>query len=325
MSEVHRFVVLAAVALALVAGGCRREAPARAASPPAAAPTPVAAAPVVEPAVAPAPPAAEPCSGPGYTRGPALTSLPGLPPFTVTFDCMWPTRTRLEIALARTDAAPAGRAQIEAVLHGAWRELHARLGRAFPHTVQLCLFPAGARGWGPDALGCLKQGYEPDGEEGEEDEVEMHVSAPPDPAEVARTLARAYGRGLDAAHRPRFAVDEAHHELTVTWPYRTDPLSFAEATVPLFAIAFRFYPVSTALHGLRFVGVARGRTVVDVHIPDEATFLRMNPWPMREALAHDRVPYEPASARTPQQSDALVTAYRAALARLPAGSVTLNL
>lgn len=305
-------------------------APAARAVPPAATPATAtsAAPPTTAPAAAPAEVA--PCSGPGYAAGPALAPIRGQAPFTVTFNCLWPEKTRLEIALARTETAPLARAATASLLRAVWAQLHAKLGKRFPRTVQLCLFRSGTRGWASDPLGCMKQGYEPEAEEGEEDEVELHLAGPVDSATWVAALSKTWGRALPRAHRPRLAVDAGRRELRVTYPYPDPPpgaraaLSYADAVVPFFAVAYRFYPPATDLQALTFVGTWRGKPVVTVRVPDEQTFLRMNPWPMRERLAQAKVPYEPGAQRTPAEAATIGRAYREALARLPAGSVTID-
>ena len=335
MDRIGAAVVISTLVLAC--SGCKGSRPATAPprAPAAQAPAPPAAKAAATVATAPAAVTAAtaataevaPCSGPGYATGPALKPIHGQAPFTVTFNCLWPTKTRLEIALARTDTAPLARNATASLLRAVWAQLHARLGKRFPRTVQLCLFRAGTKGWANDPLGCMKQGYEPEAEEGEEDEVELHVAGPVDSAQWVATLSKTYGRALPRAHRPRLAFDDTRRELEVTYPYTDAPgakVSFTDALVPFFAVAYRFYPPVTDLQALTFVGTWKGKPVVRVHVADEQTFLRMDPWPMRERFAQAKVPYEPGARRTPEQAAMIGRAYRAALARLPPGSVTID-
>jgi hypothetical protein len=86
-------------------------------------------------------------------------------------------------------------------------------------------------------------------------------------------------------------VDEAKHRLTVSYPYLTrgtdrwrDGLGCAEAIAAFLDVAWTFYPATTDLKSLEFDGLWRDRLALKVELPDEAAFLAMNPWPLRERL-----------------------------------------
>src|SRR5207244_241048 len=142
-------------------------------------------------------------------------------------------------------------------------------------------------------------GEEPEEEEGEEEE-EVDNRAPLLPAEEIRRLTPLVAKGFPAKRRPRLSANLAKHELRVVFPYLArgsdrfaDHVSYAEGATAFFTVAAYFYPVTTELVALDFIGQWKGKTVLHVHVADQRTFLSMDPWPMRERLLQAGISLDP--------------------------------
>jgi hypothetical protein len=270
----------------------------------------------------------EACYGPGYGPAPAPQPAADAVPFAVRFNCLWPSRQRMEIAVSLESAGK--RPDVEKLLHVLWEQLEAGMGKAFPEIVNLCVLPAGVTAWTDKPLGCISKGYEPEGPEAGEEEEEMRIDMPEEPATWAASLTKSYAKRFLGSRKPRVTFDEARGELKVVYSYVDGAdqwaprLSLADAALPLFALAWDFYPPKTALRSLVFEGVWKGKPVVRVSIPDLQTFLAMDPWPIRERLDEAQIPFDPGARRTPAQ-DAVVGAELAqALGKLPRAGVVLD-
>jgi hypothetical protein len=274
-------------------------------------------------------PAIAPCSGPGYGPGPELRADAGAL-FITLFNCLWPSHQRMEMSVALTRRAK--RKDVEGLLHGLWKDLEARMGKDFPETAKLCVFAPGS-GISDTPLGCIRKGYEPEGEPGEE-EADLRIDMRPEPAELAEELTHAFGKRFVGSHRPRATFDQARAEITMAYPYLdggTDRWSakpsYVDVVLPFFAVAWEFYPPKSEVSALTFVGASNGKTLLRVHLRDLKAFLAMDPWAVRQRLGEGHVPYSLGALgapRTPEQSATLRREFEAALAKLPAGSVALE-
>jgi mono/diheme cytochrome c family protein len=271
-------------------------------------------------------PSSAPCSSPGYGPGPEPRAEKGLPPFVTIFNCLWPSRARMETSVSLTRAAK--RVEVEGLLRNLWAGLKSKMGKDFPETVKVCVLARGATV--ADApLGCIKDGYEPEGEPGEE-EPDLRVDMPPEPAEVADALRVALGRRFEGALRPRVSSESARNELTVVYPYveeGTDASgaepSYVDVALPFFVAVWDFYPPKSDLSALSFQGVWNEKALLRVRIPDLATFLAMQPWAVRQRLEEAHIPLAPGARRTREQNAVLRKELEGALAKLPSGSVHL--
>jgi hypothetical protein len=268
-----------------------------------------------------------PCSSPGYGPGPELSADAGLPSFVVLFNCLWPSHQRMEMSVALS--RPAKRAEVEALLRSLWKGLQGRMGKDFPETAKLCVFaPHTTISDAP--LGCVREGYEPEGEPGEEG-ADLRIDMRPEPADVADGLAKAFGKRFVGTNRPRVTFDAARKELTMVYPYldegkdhwATKP-SYVDATLPFFVFAWEFYPPKSDLSALTFVGTWKGKALLRVHLRDLDTFLAMKPWAVRQRLGEAHIPYGLGATRSEEQNAAVRKELEAALANLPAGSVVLE-
>ncbi len=266
-----------------------------------------------------------PCSSPGYGPGPELKSAAGQPSFVSHFNCLWPSHQRLEISVSLLQRAK--RAQVEGLLQSLWKDLKATMGDGFPETVKLCVFAPDTSVLEGAALGCIRKGYEPEGEPGEE-EADLRIDMPPEPAEWASWLGNSFGKRFVGAHRPRVTFDPSQSELTMVYPYvqeGTDAWaahpSYVDVTLPFFALAWQFYPPRTTLSALTYEGVWKGKTLLRVHLRDLKAFLAMDPWGVRERLNEARLPIEIGAPRSSEQSAAIQKELEVALAKLPKGSV----
>jgi hypothetical protein len=268
-----------------------------------------------------------PCSSPGYGPGPELSADAGHPSFVVLFNCLWPSHQRMEISLAL--AVPAKRGEIERLLRGLWKNLQTSMGKDFPETVKLCVF-APHTTISDTPLGCIRKGYEPEGEPGEE-EADLRIDMRPEPADIADGVAKLLGKGFVGANRPRATFDAAKHELTVVYPYMdagtdrwaTKP-SYVDVVIPLFVLAWDFYPPKSDLTALTFEGTWKGMSLLRVHLRGLDDFLAMRPWAVRQRLGEAHIPYALGAARTDEQNAAIRRELAAALASLPKGLVTIE-
>jgi hypothetical protein len=268
-----------------------------------------------------------PCSSPGYGPGPELRSDAGQASFVVIFNCLWPSHHRMEMSVALSRQAK--RAEVEVLLRSLWKDLQSKMGRDFPETVKLCVFAPGSN-ISETPLGCMRKGYEPEGDPDEE-EADLRIDMRPEPADLAAGLGKAFGKRFGGAHRPRITFDQVRGELTMEYPYvdegtdrwATKP-SYVDVTLPFFALAWEFYPPRTDLSALTFKGVWNGKTLLRAHLRDLETFLAMKPWAIRQRLEEAHIPYALGAMRTDEQSAVIRNEFEAALAKLPAGSATLE-
>jgi hypothetical protein len=268
-----------------------------------------------------------PCSGPGYGPGPELHAPTGQPSFVVLFDCLWPSHARMEISVSLRRRSK--RAQVEGLLHSLWKGLEGSMGTGFPETVKLCVFAPGAS-VSDTPLGCLRKGYEPEGEPGEE-EADLRIDMPPEPEELAEWLGNAFSKGFTGTHRPRVTFNTPRRELAMVYPYLeggTDRWAatpaYVDMALPFFAVAWQFYPPKTELSALDYQGVWKTKTLLRVRVADLQTFLAMDPWGVRQRLSEARISLQLDGQRTPEQSALVRRELEAALAKLPKGSVTLD-
>jgi mono/diheme cytochrome c family protein len=267
------------------------------------------------------------CASPGYGPGPDPSAARGLPPFVVLFNCLWPAHDRLEVSVALTH--PARRAEVEALLKSLWGGLKARMGKEFPEATQVCVLPEGATiADGP--LGCMKEGFEPEGEPGE-DEPDLQITMRADPTEAADLLRAALAKALPDDRSPRVTYEPARREVSVLDAHAdvgrgasgAKP-SYVDAVLPLFVAAWEFYPPRADVAALSFRGVWKGEPLVRVRVADLAAFLAMDPWAVRERLLEANIPLAPGAARTDEQTAVLRGELEHALAKLPAGSVSVD-
>jgi mono/diheme cytochrome c family protein len=261
-----------------------------------------------------------PCSSPGYGPGPEPQIEKG-PPFVVIFNCLWPSKQRMEISVALTRVAK--RAEIESLLRGLWKNLGARMGKAFPETAKLCAYAPGAT-ISDAPLGCVRKGYEPEGEPGEE-EADVRIDMRPEPTEVAEALERTLRSA--GARAPTVSFDATRSEVAVGVRYEDGepsvPPSDADALLPLFIAAWDFYPSKSDATALSFGGVFHGRPIARVRIPNVGAFIAMDPWGVRRRLEEAGVPLALGRKRTAEQDSVLRDELRGAIAKLPRGSVAL--
>jgi mono/diheme cytochrome c family protein len=262
-----------------------------------------------------------PCASPGYGPGPE-PPFAGNIPFTVVFNCLWPSHARMEVSVALT--RPAKRSEVELLLRELWTGLRAKMGKDFPETAKVCVLPKGAT-LRDSPLGCIKDGYEPEGEPGEE-EADLTVDVAAEPSEIAQALGRAIHAPPSRA-TAHVTYERARSEVLVTYAFSEGEGStprFTDVVLPLFVAAWDFYPPKTAVTTLAFQATARGRSLVRVRIAHLEAFLAMHPWALRQRLDDAHVPLELAAHRTAEQDASLRRELEAALARLPPGSVVLD-
>jgi hypothetical protein len=272
-------------------------------------------------------PSSAPCSSPGYGPGPEPRAEKGSPPFAVVFNCLWPTHARMEMSVSL--ARPAKRAEVEGLLRSLWARLKSKMGKDFPETAKVCVLAKGAT-VSNAPLGCIKDGYEPEGEPGEE-EADLRVDMALEPVEVADALQVALGKGFKRTRRPRVVTEPARSDLTVLYPYvdegahvaRAKP-SYVDVALPFFVAAWEFYPPKTDVSALEFQGVWNEKTLLRVRVRDLATFLAMQPWAVRQRLDEAHIPLAPGARRTDQQNAVLRDELKGALAKLPEGNVHLD-
>jgi mono/diheme cytochrome c family protein len=259
-----------------------------------------------------------PCSSPGYGPGPELRAEAG-PPFVVIFNCLWPSHQRMEVSVAPTRVVK--RAEVDSLLRSIWKGLVATMGRDFPETAKVCVFaPNGTISDEP--LGCMRHGYEPEGDSDDE-EAEVRIDMRPEGAEVAATLERTLQVGERAATA---SVDLKRNYVKVIYPYGGREAaavrpSCVQTLLPLFVAAWSFYPPKSAMAALTFEGEWNGRVLLTVHIDDLATFLALDPWALRTRLDEAHVPWALGAERTEEQDALLCKELQGALTRLPDGSV----
>jgi mono/diheme cytochrome c family protein len=255
-----------------------------------------------------------PCSSSGYGPGPELRAQSG-PPFVVIFNCLWPSHQRMEISVALTRTVK--RAEVESLLPSIWKGLVATMGRDFPETAKVCVFaPNGTISDAP--LGCMRHGYEPEGDSDDE-EAEVRIDMRPEGAEVAATLERTLQVGERAA---RVTVDPKQNYVKVIYPYGGREVAAArpscvQTLLPLFVAAWSFYPPKSAIAALTFEGEWNGRVLLTVHIDDLATFLALDPWALRARLDEAHVPWALGAERTDEQDALLCRELQGALTKLP--------
>ncbi len=157
------------------------------------------------------------------------------------------------------------------------------------------------------------------------------LQIPFEPAEWAATFAASHAAWFHDARRPEATFDATRPEIAIRVPLgeactgRGSRHATLEcAATQLFPWLFDFYPSRTDVQAFTLTGDWKGRPVVTLHVADLATFLSMDPWPIRERMAAAGIPIEPNAVRTPEQDIALGHAYAHALARLPPGSVVLD-
>jgi hypothetical protein len=270
-----------------------------------------------------------PCSGPGYARGPDPQAGAEAPLFTVLFNCLWPSHERMEISVVL--ALPAKRAEVAALLHALWEGLETRMGKTFPATVKVCVLSPKATLSSPP-LGCLRKGYEPEGEEGEgAEEEELRIDMPPAPDELAASFRDGFGRVFTGPRRAEVKLDEVKGEYAMTYPYvdyvtndwAARP-SYVSVVLPFFLFAWNFYPPKTESKAMRFTGAWRDKTLLEVRLTDLKTFLAMDPWGGRERLAAAKIPLGVGAFRTAEQDARVHKELAAALSKLPPGSVVVD-
>jgi mono/diheme cytochrome c family protein len=272
-------------------------------------------------------PSSAPCSSPGYGPGPEPRAEKGMPPFVTIFNCLWPSHARMETSVSLT--RPAKRAEVAGLLRALWSGLKSKMGKDFPETAKVCVLARGATV--ADApLGCIKDGYEPEGEPGEED-ADLRVDMPPEPVEVADALQAALGKRFKGTHRPRVAVEPSRSELTVLYPYVEEGAdasgaqpSYVDVLLPFMIAAWDFYPPKSDASDLAFQGVWNDKTLLTARVPDVSTFLAMQPWAVRQRLEEAHIPLTPGARRSDEQNAVLRRELEGALARLPRGSVSLD-
>ncbi|HEX8789736.1 MAG TPA: cytochrome c [Polyangiaceae bacterium] len=250
-----------------------------------------------------------PCSEPGFSRGPELHAIDGGLPFEVTHDCMFPGRSRLEIAVNVAQRERPRRGQIDALLRALLEQVRRATSPSLPELVHVCAFPAGTVD-GTGRYGCL----ELESDEGPSGELSVQIDLPFEASEWLPSFATGHPDG-------RVALNEAKGEVVVTIELPEEPRSAARAAVHAFPWIFDFYPPKTTTRALTVRAVHDGKAILAVHVADLDAFLAMNPWPIRERMAAAHVPLEPEAQRTPEQESMLEKEYGAALARLPRGSV----
>jgi hypothetical protein len=214
-----------------------------------------------------------------------LQVKPGIVPFKVFENCVWPHDQRVAIGVHLDGGPVPSRSRVQALLEDLWAQARAGLGERFPRVVQICVFQRPG-GWSPDFVGCLNRGFEPAGEEDEgadagEERPELQNHAPFSPDEEARRIEAALSTHWAARAAPRTSVNDAKHELTVRFEWAARP-GCNEVLSAFFELAWTFYPTTTQLGALRVESVWKGKALLSAHVADEKAFLAMDPWPLRQ-------------------------------------------
>ena len=255
-----------------------------------------------------------PCSEPGFGPGPELHVVDGGLPFDVTHDCMFPAHARLEITANLRQTDRPRRAQVDALLRELLAQVKHAEGDGMPELTHICVFARGTTS-GEGAYGCLQL----EADEGPQGELAVQVDLPFEAEEWARTFAEARTRNWTGSLRPTVRIDAVSGRIEVVYPFDAlgQTVTVAQAAVHLFPWLFDFYPPRTELQAITVVGVAKGKTVLEIRVADLTTFLAMDPWAIRERMAAAGIPIEPGAARSPAQEAVLEAEYVRALAKLP--------